>query len=63
MISSSVQWKQREAHLRPLAGIFGPMKAGSQEEDQTHEKIVEGEDFCHHGPLPAQPGYSKQPPS
>lgn len=50
-------------HLPPPAGTFSTMEAGSQEEDQTDKKVVEGEDFCHQRPLPAQPGYSKQPPS
>lgn len=68
IISSSAQRKQTRGrdvrtHLPPLAGRFSAMEAGSQEEDQTDKEVVEAEDFCHHRPLPAQPGHGKQPPS
>jgi len=39
------------------------VEAGGQEEEKANKKVVEGEDLCHHGPLPAEPGHSKQPSS
>lgn len=36
------------------------MEAGRQEEESADEKVVEGEDFCHHRPLPTEPGHSEQ---
>lgn len=39
------------------------METGHQEEEKANEKVVEGEDFGHHRPLPAEPGHGKQPSS
>lgn len=47
----------------PLFGAFSTVEGGGQDEEQTNEKVVEGEDLGHHGPLPAQPAGSKQPSS
>lgn len=47
----------------PLCGVLSTVKGGSQDEEQTNKKVVEGEDLGHHGPLPAQPGDGKQPAS
>lgn len=47
-------------YLLPLGGVLGTVEAGSQEEEQTNKKVVEGEDLCHHGPLPAQPGHGEE---
>lgn len=47
----------------PLCGVLSTVEEGSQDEEQTNKKVVEGEDLGHHGPLPAQPGHSKQPAS
>lgn len=48
-------------YLPPLGGVFSTVETGNQEEEQTNKKVVEGEDLCHHGPLPAQPGHGEQP--
>lgn len=61
-----LQWGWKCAalsYLPPLGGVFSTVEASSQEEEQTNKKVVEGEDLCHHGPLPAQPGHSEQPSS
>lgn len=51
---------QVPSYLPPLSGVFSRVKAGRQEEEQTNKKVVESENLCNHGPLPAQSGHSKE---
>lgn len=52
---------ERKIYFLPLGGVFSAVEAGGREEEQTDEKVVEGEHLCHHGPLPAQPGHGEEP--
>lgn len=48
------------SYPHPLFCAFSTVVGGGQDEEQADKQVVEGEDLGHHGPLPAQPGGSKQ---
>ena len=61
-MSNQRKLKNQETNKRylcSLGGVFCTLEAGGQEEEHTNKEVVEGEDLCHHGPLPAQPGHSE----